>query len=86
MYAFCRDHLQEKFEFEDPASHPLHRTSTSHSTSSMSASNNSPSFFEDTTSAFNDPYSNPFVKNNKRKRDMQVCFSGDDNGHESPIF
>ena len=87
MYAFCRDHLQEKFEFEDPASHPLHRTSTSHSTSSMSASNNSPSFFEDTTSAFNDPYSTPFVKNNKRKRDMQVCFSGgDDNGHESPIF
>ena len=59
---------------------------TSRSTSSMSASTNSPSFFEDTTSAFNDPYSTPFVMNNKRKRDMQVCFSGDDNGHESPIF
>jgi hypothetical protein len=54
----------------------------------MSAStNNSPSFFEDTASAFNDPYSTPFVvKNNKRKRDMQVSFSGDENGAESPIF
>jgi len=88
----CRDHLQEKFEFVDPTDntprtshHPLHRTNSTRSSSSMSTTNNSPSFFEDTTSAFNDPYSTPFVKSNKRKRDMQVCFSGED-GAESPIF
>ena len=86
--------MQEKFQFVDPidntqrsSGQPLHRTSSSRSSSSMSAStNNSPSFFEDTASAFNDPYSTPFVKNNKRKRDMQVSFSGDENGAESPIF
>ena len=92
---FCRDHLQEKFEFVDPidnttrtAPHTLHRTSSSGSSSSMSATSNSPTFFQDTTttSAFNDPYSTPFVKNNKRKRDMQVTFNGNHNGAESPIF
>ena len=90
---FCRDHLQEKFEFVDPidnttrtAPHTLHRTSSSGSSSSMSATSNSPTFFQDTTSAFNDPYSTPFVKNNKRKRDMQVTFNGNHNGAESCII
>ncbi len=77
---FCRDHLQEKFEFVDPidntkrtAPHQLHRTSSSGSSSSMSATSNSPTFFQD-------------VKNIKRKRDMQVTFNGNHNGAESPIF
>jgi hypothetical protein len=84
---YIRDQLQQKFEFVDPKDntprtppHSLQRTSISRSSSSsMSNSYNSPSFFEDTTSAVNDPYSTPFVKSNKRKRDMQVCFSEDDN-------
>ena len=89
--------MQENFEFVDPVETSMMMMSTpprqlSLSTSSRSSSVNSndvntPSFYEDTSSSLsNDPYSTPFVqKSQKRKREMQVSFRGDDSD-ESPIF
>ncbi len=91
-YVFIiRECLNKNFEFVDPADigmmtppRQLPFCSSSRS-SSVNSTVNTPLFYED-TSASNDPYSTPFVQqSNKRKRDVQVCFSGED-GTESPIF
>ena len=88
---YYRECLNKNFEFVDPVDigmmtppRQLPFCSSSRS-SSVSSTVNTPLFYED-TSASNDPYSTPFVQQrNKRKRDVQVCFSGED-GTESAIF
>ncbi len=90
---YYRECLNKNFEFVDPVDigmmtppRQLPFCNSSRS-SSVNSTVNTPLFYEDTSASNNDPYSStPFVQQrNKRKRDVQVCFSGED-GTESTIF